>query len=113
MKELMLLFACVGMLEGNVDGLHPDGVSYGPWGVTQAALDEVNAAYALGYTLEDMRDPNKALNVFRRYTDLVCLRNHWDITPANRLRAWHPTKDDYVQRGLNLFEDIQKKAGKP
>lgn len=111
MKELAILFAIVRLLEGNIQGQHPDKVSYGPAGVTQGALTDVNAAHGTHYTLKDMDDPAKALDVFDKYTVLVCQRKDWRVTPENRLRAWHPShdpKDDYVERGLNLFADAKE-----
>lgn len=111
MQELAILFAVVTMLEGNIKGQHSDKVSYGPAGVTQGALTDVNAAHGTNYTLADMDDLDKAGAVFEKYTTLVCQRRHWRVTPENRLRAWHPTsnpKDDYVERGLNLLADAKE-----
>ena len=105
------LFAAVCLLENpkGIRGVHSDGVSYGVAGVTQGALDDVNAFLKQPgyYTLGSMDDLKEAARVFELYTQIVCLRKHLPLTPENRLRAWHPVggTEEYVERVLNMVKE--------
>lgn len=103
---VLQLFAAVCMLENptGIKGVHPDGVSYGVAGITQSALNDVNANRKVKFTLADMDEPALAMIVFDEYTKLRCAAKKLSFSPENRLRVWHPGSEEYVERVINLCE---------
>ena len=107
---IVALFNAVCTVEGNRQGWHPDGVSYGPAGITQGCLDELRKEprWKHNWTLADMDNPACALEVFTTYTAMICRRHKDEVTPRNRLHYWHPFDRDYAERVMNLAEGSGK-----